>query len=55
MRVGDRVSYKGGMFYIISIWEDGADSGLDHIEIAPTRHGAGSFMVTREYLSQFGE
>ena len=36
MRVGDQVSYRGAMYYIISIWEDGACSGLDTIEIAPT-------------------
>ena len=50
MRVGDRVNYKGVMYFVISIMEDGACKSLDMIEIAPTRHGAGSFYVTCEYL-----
>lgn len=52
MKIGDQVLYKGMLFWVISVWEDGADDALDHVEIAPTRHGAGSFMTTREYLQE---
>ena len=51
MKTGDQVLYKGTLFWVISVWEDGADAALDHIELAPTRHGAGSFMTTREYIT----
>ena len=50
MKTGDQVLYKGVRYWVISVWEDGACDSLDHVEIAPTRHGAGSFIVTREYL-----
>ena len=47
-----KVLYKGIEYYVISIFEDGADVSFDRFEIAPTRHGAGSFYVTREYLQE---
>ena len=52
MKQGDQVLYRGMVFWVISVWEDGADAALDHIEIAPTRHGAGSFVTTREYIKE---
>lgn len=50
MKSGNIVFYKGIKYWVISIWNVGDDESLDIIEIAPTKHGAGSFYVTREYL-----
>lgn len=43
MSIGDKVSYRGLPYYVISIQGE-------IIEIAPTQHGAGSFYVTLQYL-----
>ncbi len=37
------VTYKGTQYYMISQWGD-------LVEIAPTQHGAGSFVVHVDYL-----
>ena len=47
-----KVLYKGVEYWVISVFEDGLDQGFDRFEIALTRHGAGSFYVTREYIQE---
>ena len=49
MQVGQCVKFNGIKFRIVSIWEDGADSSLDHVEI---RNNVETMIVTREYLEE---
>ena len=45
MRIGDQVLYKGVKMWLISVC-------ADIYEVAPTKHGAGSIMTTRQYLQE---
>jgi hypothetical protein len=42
--IGDRVSYQNSIYYVISRPFNG------NMEIAPTRHGAGSIVVLADWL-----
>lgn len=49
MNIGDKVLYKGQQYWVI------AREWHGQVEIAPTRHGAGSFMVLVDYIKPVGE